>query len=53
MLKFTTAQPQQALIDLHKLDDADSTAAFEMTFDEVVCRMGDEAFDAWYEKHMA
>ncbi len=50
MNKFTTAQLQQALISLRARTDADSVAAFEMTFDEVASRMGDEAFDAWCEK---
>jgi len=49
MNKFTTAQLQQALIGLRASTDADSIAAYEMTFDEVARRMGDEAFDAWCE----
>ena len=49
MDKFTTKQLQQAMIELRKLNDKDSIAAFEMTFDEVCSRIGDEAFDAWCE----
>jgi len=49
MNKFTTSQLQQALISLRARTDADSVAAYEMTFDEVARRMGDEAFDAWCE----
>ena len=49
MNKFTTEQLKDALIGLHGKTDADSEAAFQMTFDEVCNRMGDEAFDAWCE----
>ena len=49
MDKFTTAQLKAALIELHAKTDDDGRAAFEMTFDEVASRMGDEAFDAWCE----
>lgn len=47
MNKFTTAQLQAALIGLRSKNDADSVAAYEMTFEEVARRMGDEAFDVW------
>lgn len=47
MDKFTTAQLQAALIALRAKNDADSIAAYEMTFDELHKRMGDVAFDAW------
>ena len=47
MEKFTTEQLKQALIGLRAKNDADSEAAFEMAFDEVAERMGDDAFDAW------
>jgi len=50
MPNFTTAQLQAALIGLRTKTDADSVTAYEMTFDEVAKRMGDEAFDAWCEK---
>lgn len=50
MSKFTTKQLQDALIGLRAKTDADSVSAYEMTFDEVARRMGDEAFDAWCEK---
>lgn len=49
MNKFTLKQLQDALIALHPRADDDAVAAFEMTFDEVHRRMGDEAFDAWCE----
>ena len=49
MNKFTTEQLKAALVGLHSKTDADSEAAFQMTFDEVCNRMGDEAFDAWCE----
>jgi hypothetical protein len=49
MGKFTTAQLQNALIDLYKRNDADAVAAYRMTFDELALRMGDESFDAWCE----
>jgi hypothetical protein len=49
MSKFTTSQLQKALIYLRQKTDADSAAAFAMTFDEVAKRMGDDAFDAWCE----
>lgn len=48
MEKFTTNQLQAALIGLRAKNDKDSTAAYEMTFDEVAKRMGDE-FDAWLD----
>jgi len=46
MSKFTTEQLQTALISLRKKSDADSVAAYELTFDELATRMGDD-FDAW------
>lgn len=49
MSKFTTTQLQTALIKLRARSDADSVAAFQMTFDELANRMGDEAFDQWCE----
>lgn len=49
MDKFTTEQLQAALVELHKRDDSEAVAAFEMTFDEVARRMGDEEFDCWCE----
>lgn len=49
MDKFTTPQLQAALIELYKLKDADSQSAYQMTFDELHRRMGDDAFDAWCE----
>ncbi len=50
MEKFTTEQLKAALIGLYGKNDEDSNAAFEMTFDEVCRRMGEEAFDAWCEQ---
>ena len=50
MSKYTTKQLQEALIALRARTDADGVAAYEMTFDEVANRMGDEAFDAWCDK---
>ena len=47
--KFTTDQLKEALIILRERADQEGTTAFEMTFDEVARRMGDEAFDAWCE----
>lgn len=44
MQKFTTAQLQAALIALRATNEND---AYEMTFNEVHRRMGDDAFDAW------
>mgnify|MGYP000860247212 FL=1 len=49
MGKFTTHQLQAAMIGLRARTDEASVAAYEMTFDEVARRMGDEAFDAWCE----
>lgn len=46
MQKFTTSQLQAALISLRATNEND---AYEMTFDEVAKRMGDDAFDAWCE----
>lgn len=48
--KFTTAQLQNALIGLRARNDQEAVDAYEMTFDEVARRMGDEAFDAWCDK---
>ena len=50
MNKFTTSQLQQALIELRTHADSDAVTAYEMTFDEVCRRMGDEAFDQWCEE---
>lgn len=47
MGKFTTKQLQSALIGLYNNKDADSAAAYQMTFEELHSRMGDDAFDAW------
>ena len=47
MEKYTTKQLQDAPIGLRARTDADSIAAYEMTFDEVAKRMGDDAFDMW------
>lgn len=47
MSKFTTEQLQDALVALYSRNDIASKAAYEMTFDEVVKRMGDVAFYAW------
>lgn len=44
MEKFTTEQLKAALIELYKTKHND---AYEMTFEEVNRRMGDDAFDAW------
>ena len=44
MGKFTTKELQAALIGLRSTSN---DAAFQMTFDEVAKRMGDDAFDAW------
>ena len=49
MSKYTTEQLKAALIGLRAMNTPDADAAFEMTFDEVHRRMGDEAFDAWGE----
>ena len=49
MSKYTTKQLQEALIGLRARQDADGAAAYQMTFDELALRMGDEAFDAWCE----
>ena len=50
MSKFTTEQLKAALVELRNKSDADSTAAFQMAFDEVAERIGDECFDAWCEQ---
>ena len=47
MNKYTTEQLKAALISLYGMNGDDASAAFEMTFDEVCRRMGDEAFDEW------
>ena len=47
MSKFTTTQLQAALIALRNRTDAEGTTAYQMTFDEVAARMGNDAFDAW------
>ena len=48
MSKFTTEQLKAALIGLRAKNDADSNAAYQMTFTELESRMGDE-FDAWMD----
>ena len=45
MQKFTTKQLQDALIAMFKAKSCDD--AYQMTFEEINKRMGDEAFDAW------
>lgn len=49
MEKFTTSQLQAALLGLYKRNDRDAFNAYQMTFDELSSRMGDEALDAWCE----
>lgn len=49
MSKFTTQQLQDAMLGLYKKNDADSNAAYQMTFEELHRRMGDDAFDAWLD----
>ncbi|MGL5483810.1 MAG: hypothetical protein ACRDC7_18155 [Aeromonas veronii] len=49
MNKYTTEQLKASLITLRDMPGADAQAAYEMTFDEVARRMGDEAFDEWCE----
>lgn len=49
MGKFTTEQLQKALIGLHTRNDADSNAAYAMTFEELNRRMGDDEFDAFLD----
>ena len=46
MAKFTTPELQKALIARRSKTDEASTAAYQMTFDELAARMGDD-FDAW------
>lgn len=47
MSKFSNIELQQALIGLRTKTDANSVAAWDMTFDELARRMGDDAFDAF------
>lgn len=47
MSKFTTPELQAAVIALRDLTDADSVVAYQMGFDELAKRMGDDAFDVW------
>lgn len=49
MEKFTTSQLQAALLGLYKRNDRDAFNAYQMTFDELASRMGDDQFDAWCE----
>lgn len=47
MKKFTTAQLQEALIVLRSRSDVNGQAAYDLTWNEVHRRMGDDEFDAW------
>lgn len=47
MGKFSTKQLQSALLGLYEKKDVDSVSAYQMTFDELHRRMGDDAFDCW------
>ena len=47
MNKFTTEQLKAALIDLYKTNE---TGAYQLAFDELNRRMGDDAFDAWLDE---
>ena len=51
MNKFTTTQLQQALVTLHASNDSESNAAYELTFDELHSRMGDDAFDSFLDNN--
>lgn len=51
MNKFNTEQLKTALIGFSKLNDEDSNAAFQITFDELHKRMGDEAFDKFLDEN--
>ena len=47
MNKFTTEQLKAALVELYKLDEL---AAYQLAFDELNSRMGDDAFDLWLDE---
>jgi|GEM_PF-3223908 len=47
MNKYTTAQLKAALVELHKMDEL---AAYQLAFNELNRRMGDDAFDAWCDE---
>ena len=52
MKKYTLKQLQDAMVELYKRTDEDGEFAYRMAFEEILLRMGDEAFDAWYEKYV-
>jgi hypothetical protein len=51
MEKFTTKQLQNALVGLYKMKTKEAFDAYQMTFEEVEKRMGDD-FDAWMDANL-
>ena len=51
MDKFTTKQLKEAMISLCSLKDDASFRAYQMVFDELHSRLGDEAFDSFCDAY--
>ena len=47
MNKFTNEQLKAALVELYKINEL---AAYQLAFDELNARMGDDAFDSWLDE---
>jgi len=52
MEKFTTPQLLDAIKALYSRADEDSTAAYQLAFDEAAKRLGDDEFDKWWESNV-
>lgn len=51
MKAFTTSQLKEAMISLYSLNDDDSLRAYQLVFDELLSRLGDEAFDSFCDAY--
>ncbi len=45
--KFTTKQLKNAMIELHGMKEEGAIEAYQLAFDELLERMGDDAFDTF------
>mgnify|MGYP000754818904 FL=1 len=49
MEKFTTQQIKNALIELYSMKTEEAIKAYQMAFEELNERLGDDAFDAFLD----
>lgn len=52
MTQWSTEQLQAALKELYTRNGDLHLCAYQLCFDELLCRMGEEAFDSWFDNIM-